>query len=201
MRMLNRTTWTLTWRLLRGGGRHGLLGAGLSVAASAICTTLLLLCVGANLGFGGRAAHADWRNPAKAELSRAVAVEAVGTSFVGGEPVTVIDVAALPGRSGSGNGEAPAPPGMPHFPGPGEVWTSPALGKLPGKDTTGTLGRAALVRPGEKVAIVGHRADDPEMTVQRGTDPRRPGTSSRPRLSRTSWESARRTASVRSTRT
>ncbi|MGW1502910.1 FtsX-like permease family protein [Streptomyces mirabilis] len=170
MRALDRTTWTLTWRLLRGGGRHGRLGAGLSVAASAICTTLLLLCIGANLGFGGRAAHADWRTPAKTEFSRAVAVEAVGTTFVGGEPVTVVDVAALPGRSG----EAPAPPGMPHFPEPGEVWTSPALGKLPGKDTTGTLGRAALVRPGEKVAIVGHRADDPAMTVKRGTDPRRP---------------------------
>ncbi|MER5536900.1 FtsX-like permease family protein [Streptomyces mirabilis] len=171
MRALDRTTWTLTWRLLRGGGRHGRLGAGLSVAASAICTTLLLLCIGANLGFGGRAAHADWRTPAKTELSRAVAVEAVGTTFVGGEPVTVVDVAALPGTSG----EAPAPPGLPHFPEPGEVWTSPALGELPGKDTTGTLGRAALVRPGEKVAIVGHRADDPAMTVKRGTDPRRPG--------------------------
>ncbi|MFF4354367.1 FtsX-like permease family protein [Streptomyces sp. NPDC001530] len=171
MRALDRTTWTLTWRLLRGGGRHGRLGAGLSVAASAICTTLLLLCVGANLGFGERAAHADWRTPAKAGLSRAVAVEAVGTTFVGGEPVTVVDVAALPGMSG----EAPAPPGMPHFPEPGEVWTSPALGRLPGKDTTGTLGRTALVRPGEKVAIVGHRADDPAMTVKRGSDPRRPG--------------------------
>jgi hypothetical protein len=171
-RTLDRTTWTLTWRLLRGGGRHGRLGAGLSVAAAAICTTLLLLCVGANLGFGSRAAHADWRTPVKAGLSRAVAVEAVGTTFIGGEPVTVVDVAALPGRSG----EAPAPPGMPHFPKPGEVWTSPALGKLPGSNnTTGTLGRAALVRPGEKVAVVGHRADDPAMTVKRGTDPRRPG--------------------------
>ncbi|MFF0012574.1 FtsX-like permease family protein [Streptomyces sp. NPDC005374] len=171
-RTLDRTTWTLTWRLLRGGGRHGRLGAGLSVAAAAICTTLLLLCVGANLGFGSRAAHADWRTPVKAGLSRAVAVEAVGTTFIDGEPVTVVDVAALPGRSG----EAPAPPGMPRFPGPDEVWTSPALGKLPGSgNTTGTLGRAALVRPGEKVAVVGHRVGDPAMTVKRGTDPRRPG--------------------------
>ncbi|MFG2936711.1 FtsX-like permease family protein [Streptomyces sp. NPDC048282] len=171
-RTLDRTTWTLTWRLLRGGGRHGLLGAALSVAAAAICTTLLLLCVGANLGFGARAAHADWRTPVKAGLARAVAVEAVSTTFIGGEPVTVVDVAALPGRGG----EAPAPPGMPHFPKPGEIWTSPALGRLPGTThTTGTLGRAALVRPGEKVAVVGHRANDPAMTAKRGTDPRRPG--------------------------
>ena len=84
---------------------------------------------------------------------------------------SVVDVAALPGRGGP----APAPPGMPRFPRPGEVWTSPALGELPGRHTTGTLGRAALVRPGEKVAVVGHRADDPAMTAKRGTDPRRPG--------------------------
>ncbi|MEU5346661.1 FtsX-like permease family protein [Streptomyces sp. NPDC020766] len=171
-RTLDRTTWTLTWRLLRGGGRHGNLGVGLSVAASALCTTLLFLCVGANLGFGERAAHADWRTPAEADRSHAVAVQAVGTTFVDGEPVTVVDVAALPGRQG----EAPAPPGMPRFPEPGEVWTSPALGKLPGKaTTTGTLGRAALTRPGEKVAVVGHRAGDLTMTTKRGTDPRRPG--------------------------
>ncbi|MER5517660.1 FtsX-like permease family protein [Streptomyces sp. NPDC002763] len=171
MRSLDRTTWTLTLRLLRGGGRHGRLGLALPAAASALCTTLLLLCVGANLGIGARAAHADWRTPVKAVLSRAVAVEAVGTTFVDGEPVTVVDVAALPGRGGV----APTLPGVPRFPRPGEVWTSPALGELPGRRTTGTLGRAALVRPGEKVAVIGHRADDPAMTARRGTDPRRPG--------------------------
>ncbi len=171
-RILDRTTWTLTWRLLRGGGRHGNLGVGLSVAASALCTTLLFLCVGANLGFGERAAHTDWRTPAEAGLPQAMAVQAVSTAFIDGEPVTVIDVAALPGKQG----RAPAPPGMPRFPAPGEVWTSPALGKLPGRaTTTGTLGRAALARPGEKVAVLGHRADDPTMTTKRGTDPRRPG--------------------------
>jgi Predicted permease. len=153
-------------------GGNGNLGVGLSVAASALCTTLLFLCVGANLGFGERAAHTGWRTPAEAGLSQAMAVQAVSTAFIDGEPVTVIDVAALPGKQG----RAPAPPGMPRFPAPGEVWTSPALGKLPGRaTTTGTLGRAALARPGEKVAVVGHRADDPAMTTKRGTDPRRPG--------------------------
>ncbi|OEU96367.1 hypothetical protein AN216_20940 [Streptomyces oceani] len=161
----------MTWRLLRGGGRHGLLTAGLSVAASAVCTTLLLLCVGGNLGFESRATHADWRTPAKVAESRAVAVQATGTTFRDGEPVTVIDVAELPGE----RGEAPAPPGMPRFPAPGEVWTSPALGELPGEETTGTLGSDALTRPGERVAVVGHHADDPEMTTPRGTDPRRAG--------------------------
>lgn len=173
MRTLNRTTWTLTWRLLRGGGRHGGLAVGLSVAASALCTTLLFLCVGANLGFAARAAHTDWRTPVRSDPAQAVAVEAVSTTFINGEPVTVVDIAALPTKQT----KPPAPPpGMPRFPRPGEVWTSPALGELPGSTTTtGTLGRAALARPGEKVAIVGYRADDPTMTTKRGTDPRRPG--------------------------
>ncbi|GAA2060957.1 hypothetical protein GCM10009801_02940 [Streptomyces albiaxialis] len=173
MTALDRTTWTLTWRLLRGGGRHARLGAALSVAAAAVSTTLLLLCVAANLGFDSRAAHADWRTPAKAPASRAVAVQATGTTFSGGEPVTVVDVAALPG----GKDEVPAPPGMTRFPKPGEVWTSPALdGELPGVGkASGTLGREALTRPGEKVAVVGHRAGDPAVTDSRATDPRRDG--------------------------
>ncbi|MFG3259386.1 FtsX-like permease family protein [Streptomyces sp. NPDC048172] len=174
MSAFDRTTWTLTWRLLRGGGRHARLGAALSVAAAAVSTTLLLLCVAANLGFDSRAAHADWRTPAKASASHAVAVQATGTTFSDGEPVTVVDVAAMPGK---GDPALPAPPGMPHFPKPGEVWTSPALdGELPGVGkASGTLGRDALVRPGEKVAVVGHRADDPAVTASRGTDPRRDG--------------------------
>lgn len=177
----NHTTWTLTWRLLRGGGRHGNLGVALSVAASALCTALLLLCVAANLGFGARAAHTDWRTPAQSNSAQAVAIQAVATTFVDGAPVTVIDVAALPGKQTS----PPAPPGMPRFPKPGEVWTSPALSELPDwqgvlglrglHPPTGTLGRAALARPGEMVAVVGYAADAPTMTTARGTDPRRPG--------------------------
>lgn len=186
MRTLNSTTWTLTWRLLRGGGRHGNLGVALSIAASALCTTLLFLCVAANLGFGARATHTAWRTPAKSDLSHSVAIQAVATTFVDGAPVTVVDVAAVPG----GRTSPPAPPGMPRFPKPGEVWTSPALAELPrwqgvlglsglpgpsSKPTTGTLGRAALARPGELVAVVGYAADSPTMTTNRGTDPRRPG--------------------------
>ncbi|WP_016906484.1 FtsX-like permease family protein [Streptomyces xiaopingdaonensis] len=170
MRALDRTTCTLTWRLLRGGGRNGRLATLLSVVAAAVCTMLLLLCVAANLGFAERAAGSDWRNPVQADASEAVAVQAVGTAFADGQPVTVVDVAALPG-----GGEAPAPPGMPRFPEPGEVWTSPALGTLHGRDTAGTLGPEALTRPGEKVAVVGHRAGAPEVTTERGTDPRRSG--------------------------
>lgn len=177
MRTLDRTTWALTWRLTRAGGRTGLLATGLAVAAAAVSTTLLLLCVAMNLGFQHRADRTDWRNPV--ESSRPVAVEAVGTTFTGGAPVTVVDVARLPGRA------APAPPGLGRFPGPGELWVSPALGALldrlpadrhpvPGTPT-GTLGRAALAHPGELVAVIGHRPGDPVVTAERAPDPRRAG--------------------------
>ncbi|MGW0610458.1 FtsX-like permease family protein [Streptomyces sp. NPDC002788] len=177
MRAPDRTTWALTWRLTRAGGRTGLLATGLAVAAAAVSTALLLLCVAMNLGFQHRSDRTDWRNPV--ESSRPVAVEAVGTTFSRGVPVTVVDVARLPGRT------APAPPGLDRFPAPGELWVSPALGALldrlpadrhpvPGTPT-GTLGRAALAHPGELVAVVGHRSTDPAVTAPRAPDPRRVG--------------------------
>ncbi|MDQ0682027.1 hypothetical protein QFZ56_000990 [Streptomyces achromogenes] len=177
MRALDRTTWALTWGLTRAGGRTGLLATGLAVAAAAVSTTLLLLCVALNLGFQHRADRTDWRNPV--ESSRPVAVEAVGTTFTRGVAVTVVDVARLPGRA------VPAPPGLDRFPAPGELWVSPAFGALldrlpadrhPVSGTpTGTLGRAALAHPGELVAVIGHRPGDPAVTAERAPDPRRVG--------------------------
>lgn len=177
MKALDRTTWSLTWRITRAGGRTGLLAAGLAVTAAAVSTALLLLCVAMNLGFQHRADRTDWRNPVRS--SRPVAVQAMGTTFYRGEPVTVVDVAQLPGRT------APAPPGLARFPSPGELWVSPALGALldrlpanrhpvPGTPT-GTLSRAALAHPDELVAVIGHRSTDPAVTAPREPDPRRTG--------------------------
>lgn len=177
MKGLDRTTWSLTWRLTRAGGRTGLLATGLAVAAAAVSTALLLLCVAMNLGFQHRADRSDWRNPVKS--SHPVAVQAMGTTFHRGEPVTVVDVAQLPGRT------APAPPGLDRFPSPGELWVSPALGALldrlpadrhpvPGTPT-GTLSRAALAHSDELVAVIGHRSTDPAVTAPREPDPRRIG--------------------------
>ncbi|MEU0075562.1 hypothetical protein ABZ027_39455 [Streptomyces sp. NPDC006332] len=107
-----------------------------------------------NLGFQQRADRIEWRTPVKSAAP--VAVEAVGTTFSGGTPVTVVDLAQLPGKN------APAPPGMTRFPKPGEVWISPALADLlrrlpadrhpvPGT-AAGTLGHAALARLGEHLS-------------------------------------------------
>ncbi|QXJ21065.1 ABC transporter permease [Actinomadura graeca] len=161
----------LAWLLLRGGGRRTLLGALLTLAAVAVSTGLLLFAVGANHAFLQRA-HADaWRHPDGAAASPA-AIEALSTDYVRGRPISVIDLAAL-------NGTAPVPPGMPRFPRPGESWASPALarlmrdlpadrlaGRFPAP--AGTLGRRALVHPGELVIVIGRDARDPAVTAPRG---------------------------------
>lgn len=177
MRAPGRTTWVLTWRLSRAGGRNALLASGLAVAAAAVATALLMLTLAADLGFQQRSGRTDWRTPVAS--GEPVAIQAVGTTFSGGRPVVVVDVAQLPGRS------APAPPGLARFPAPGEVWVSPALASLlhqlpadrrPVRGAVaGILGREALARPGELVAVVGHRPTARAVTAERAADPRRPG--------------------------
>ncbi|MGI5164405.1 FtsX-like permease family protein [Spirillospora sp. CA-253888] len=167
-----RTTFELAWRLLRGGGRRGLLGSLLTLAAVAVSTGLLLFAVGGNHAFMQRADADAWRHPSAAK-GAATAVEALSTDYVRGRQVTVVDLAAL-------DAKAPVPPGMARFPKPGETWTSPALAALmrslpadrlanrfPGGAPAGTLGEDALVHPDELVAVVGRSAGDPAVTAAR----------------------------------
>ncbi|MEV7011340.1 FtsX-like permease family protein [Streptosporangium sp. NPDC051022] len=164
----------LAWRLLRGGGRRGLLGSGLTVAAVAVSTGLLLFTLAANLAFQGRADRGAWRNPVAA-TGDAVAVEAVHRDYVDERQITVVDVAALkPG--------APAPPGLDRFPAPGEVWLSPALAGLaaelpaarladrfPGKGG-GRIGDRGLVHPEELVVVRGQAPGAPALTAGPAVD-------------------------------
>ncbi|GAA1016181.1 hypothetical protein Aple_021230 [Acrocarpospora pleiomorpha] len=150
----------LTWRLLKGGGRRGMLGTWLTLGAVAVSTALLLFAVAANFAFQARADRGAWRNPVPAS-SGAVAIEGSRQDFVRDQAITVVDLAAL--------GEAPdPPPGLPRFPRPGEAWLSPALAELAGRlpdaelaarfpRQAGVLGDEALVYPGELVAVVGHK--------------------------------------------
>ncbi|GIH94094.1 FtsX-like permease family protein [Planobispora siamensis] len=165
----------LSWRLLRGGGRGGLLGAGLTAVAVAVSTALLLFAVSANLAFQGRAEREAWRNPVAADAD-AVAVQAVRRDYVRDRGVTVVDVAAL-------KPAAAPPPGLERFPAPGEVWFSPALAELvrelPAGELAdrfpekigGTVGDEALVHPGELVAVRGQEPGSPVMTVKAAQDP------------------------------
>ncbi|MEU6714227.1 FtsX-like permease family protein [Nonomuraea sp. NPDC046802] len=163
----------LTWRLLKGSGRKGMLGTWLTLGAVAVSTALLLFAVAVNFAFAARAERGAWRNPVPA-TSDALAIEASRFDYVRDQAITVVDLAALkPG--------VPPPPGLPRFPAPGEVWLSPALADLarqlpsdqlakryPGPK--GVLGDEGLVHPGELVAVVGHTPDAPAMTAARSGD-------------------------------
>ncbi|MFF0772585.1 FtsX-like permease family protein [Nonomuraea wenchangensis] len=168
----------LTWRLLKGGGRKGLLGVWLTLGAVAVSTALLLFAVAANLAFDARAERGAWRNPvpvAKDTAAKdAVAVEASRFDYVRDRVITVVDLAAL-------RPDAAPPPGLPRFPKPGETWLSPALAELARElppaelgdrypRRAGVIGDEALVYSGELVAVVGHAPDAPAMTAERSDD-------------------------------
>jgi hypothetical protein len=164
-----RAAATLAWRLLRAGGRRDLVTAALAVGAFAVTTALLLLVLAGNVGFAARADHKAWREPVAAGAD-AAAVELVGTHLLRDHPVTVVELAAL-------RPDAPVPPGLSRFPAPGELWVSPALGRLLsgvpagefadrfGGRGAGVLDRDALAYPDELVAVVGHRPEDRRLTA------------------------------------
>lgn len=153
----------LAWRLLLGSGGRGALTTALSAFAVAIATGLLLLTLGVALGFNQRGERESWLIPVEAE-SNPAAMMAVTTDYVRGTAVVTVDLAEL------GN-DAPVPPGLDHFPQPGEVWFSPALADLvatlpanqlasrySGSTVAGTIGDAALVYPDQLTVITGRDA-------------------------------------------
>ncbi|GII79049.1 hypothetical protein Sru01_40310 [Sphaerisporangium rufum] len=160
----------LTWRLLRCGGRRGLLGSSLTFAAVAVSTALLLFAIAINFAFAGRADRTAWRTPVAA-TGTVRAVEAVRIGFAGDRPLTVVHLAVTEPRG------LAAPAGLTRLPGPGETLLSPALaadpalrGRVPGRPA-GTIGDQALRYPGELVAVAGHRPTDPIMKEKwRGND-------------------------------
>jgi hypothetical protein len=166
----------LSWRLLRGGGRQGTLGTGLTGAAVAISSALLLFTLAANLAFAARADREAWRNPVEA-TGTPVAIEATAKDYVRDQIITVVDIAPLRAAPGV------RPPGVSRLPRPGELWVSPGLAELmkelpanqlaarfPGK-AAGTIGDEGLLYPGELVAVVGRAAGDPAMTAARADHP------------------------------
>jgi hypothetical protein len=160
----------LSLSLMVGGGRRAAIRLLLIVAGVAAGTVFLL---GA-LAIGPARDRADARvterqGPVGAPLSdnRSALLWAAfqtGPSEIGGRGLEVVEVAA----TGLG---APRPLGAVRTPAPGEVFVSPALGRLlesdrgrvyrlrfPGR-IDGTLGRAVLHDPDELVAMVGMAPD------------------------------------------
>ncbi|WP_405524018.1 FtsX-like permease family protein [Streptomyces canus] len=166
----------LTWHLARSSGRRGLQSQLLAAGAAAVGSFLLLLMIAAALGAGARAGHTTWRTPDDVSASEATAVQATTTTYVRQEPVTVVNLARLPGR-----GQTPAPPGLSHFPQQGQVYVSPALAellhklpaaqladRLPKVSSYGTIGAAGLASPDELVAVIGRAPGDAAVSKAAG---------------------------------
>ncbi|GEC02923.1 hypothetical protein SSP24_05780 [Streptomyces spinoverrucosus] len=160
----------LTWHLARSSGRRGLQSQLLAAGAAAVGALVLLMLLAAYLGSGVRADRTAWRTP---EPDRhGTAVQALATTFVRHEPVTVVSLAQLPDRR-----PTPAPPGLSAFPRQGEVYVSPALAellrklpanqladRLPKVASYGTIDAAGLASPDELVAVVGRAPTDPAVS-------------------------------------
>lgn len=161
----------LTWHLVRSSGRRGLQSRLLAAAAAAVGVFVLLVMVAAALGSGARADRTAWRTPEPAK--HGTAVQALATTYIHHEPVSVVSLAQLPGRP-----ETPAPPGLASFPKRGEVYVSPALAALlhelpahrladrfPKVSSYGTIGAAGLASPDDLVAVVGRAPSDPALAA------------------------------------
>ncbi|MEU1340975.1 FtsX-like permease family protein [Streptomyces sp. NPDC005827] len=166
----------LTWHLAKASGRRGLHSQLLAAGAAAVGSFLLLVMTAAALGAGARADHTTWRTPDAVPLKRATAVQATTITYVRDEPVTVVNLARVPGRA-----PTPAPPGLNGFPKRGEVYVSPALDELlhrlpadqladrfPKARSYGTIGAAGLASPDELVAVVGRAPGDPAVSGTAG---------------------------------
>ena len=165
-------SFAISARLLKGAGRHGLLGTALTVVAVAVSTMLLLSALAANGAFAARAERTAWQTPLPSAKESATAVQSTRVEYVRDQPITVVSLAAL-GTS------APVPPGLGSFPKPGEFYASPALAALLGSvpadqlaerfpALTGEVGRDALGGPGQLVAVLGLESGDPRLSVAGG---------------------------------
>ncbi|PAZ11544.1 ABC transporter permease [Streptomyces sp. SA15] len=162
----------LTWHLARSSGHRGLQSQLLAAGAAAVGAFVLLVMIAATVGSDTRAGHTTWRTPDAVPAKQATAVQALATTYLRHDPVTVVSLAQLPGRKAT-----PAPPGLSSFPEKGEVYVSPALAELmhklpagqladrfPKVRSYGTVGAAGLASPDELVAVVGRAPGDPAVS-------------------------------------
>ena len=162
-------------RLTLSGGREAAVRLTLIAAAVALGVGLLLISLAGINAVNAQNARYAWINSGSAAQAAAAqgAPAQRGTShaeplwwlatgdFFGKQEIGRIDVAATGPTS-------PVPPGIPHLPGPGQYYASPAMAALlrlvpaneladryPGH-LAGTIGPAALPAPNSLIVIVGH---------------------------------------------
>jgi hypothetical protein len=158
-------------RLTVNGGREAAARLLLLVAAVGLGVGLLLIAISGINAVNSQNGRYAWLSTgalardggaAKTSSSDPLWWNALADRF-DGQPIGRIDVAAT-GTS------SPVPPGIPHLPGPGEFYASPALSALlrdtpaaqlgdryPGRQI-GTIGNVALPAPNSLIIVIGHTA-------------------------------------------
>jgi hypothetical protein len=153
--------------LTLGSGREAALRVLVTAAAVALGVGMLLACLAGANGLHAQTDRGAWLDTS----AQAVAPTSTSgrlwwltsTDEFTNQEIDRVDIAA----SGP---NAPVPPGIPHLPGPGEYYASPALTTLlrsepanelrdrfPGRQI-GTIGAAALPSPNSLIIVIGHTA-------------------------------------------
>jgi hypothetical protein len=157
-------------RLTLGSGRDAALRLLVTAAAVALGVGLLLMALAGVNGLHAQTDRGAWLDTAAQtapSTSGASPSDQLwwlsGLDQFGNQEIFQVDVAAA-------GPDAPVPPGIPHLPGAGEYYASPALTTLltsepanelrdryPGRQI-GTIGAAALPSPNSLIVVIGHSA-------------------------------------------
>ena len=154
-------------RLTLGSGREAALRVLVTAAAVALGVGMLLACLAGANGLHAQTDRGAWLDTS----AQAVAPTSTSgrlwwltsTDEFSNQEIDRVDIAAA-------GPNAPVPPGIPHLPGPGEYYASPALTTLlrsePANELRdrypahqiGTIGAAALPSPNSLIIVIGHTA-------------------------------------------
>jgi len=154
-------------RLTLGSGREAALRVLVTAAAVALGVGLLLASLAGFNGVHAQTDRAAWLDTSAQASPPASSSDGLwwlsSTDQFGNQVIDQVDLAAA-------GPKAPVPPGIPHLPGPGEYYASPALTTLlqsepanelrdryPGHQI-GTIGAAALPSPNSLIIVIGHTA-------------------------------------------
>ncbi len=154
-------------RLTLGSGREAALRVFVTAAAVAFGVGLLLACLAGVNGLHAQTDRGAWLDTSAQASPPASASGQLwwlsGLDQFSNQAIDRVDVAAA-------GPDAPVPPGIPHLPGPGEYFASPALTALLGSEPAnelrdrypghqiGTIGAAALPSPNSLIIVIGHTA-------------------------------------------
>ncbi len=156
-------------RLTLGSGREALLRVLVTAAAVALGVGLLLAALAGTNGLRAQSDRGGWLDSAAQAVPSQAGPQSDRLWWLSStdqfhlQAIDRVDLAAA-------GPNAPVPPGIPHLPGPGQYYVSPALATLitsvpadqlgdrfPGQQV-GTIGSAALPSPNSLIIVVGHTA-------------------------------------------